>query len=118
MVLVALLAAPFALVTVEFCSSKAEPAAKEPPEWHWRMVDGKKCYFRANKLLPREDLVWSYDAKQFDLNEGVTIKGRRHYTVQELIAIAATKRRMRENEQPLPKRKKIRPLRSRVNDED
>jgi hypothetical protein len=33
------------------------------------MVDGKKCYFRADKLLPREDLVWSYDAKKLDLDE-------------------------------------------------
>jgi hypothetical protein len=118
MVLVALLAAPILLIAVEFCSSKPEPAATEPPEWHWRMVDGKKCYFRANKLLPREDLVWSYDAKQFDLNEGATVKGRRHYTPQELKAIAAMKRSTRAVEQPLPKRKKIRPGRRRVNDED
>src|SRR6516162_10909883 len=100
MVLVALLAAPLALIPVEFCSSKPEPAATDPPEWHWRMVDGKKCYFRANKLVPKEDLVWSYDAKQFDLNEGATVKGQRHYTVRELKAIAATKRHMRADEKP------------------
>jgi hypothetical protein len=82
------------------------------------MVDGKKCYFRADNLLPREDLVWPYDAKQFDLNEGATVKGQRHYTPQELKAIAAMKRSTRANEQPLPKRKKIRPRRKRVNDED
>jgi hypothetical protein len=113
-----LLAAPIALIAVEFCSSKPEPAPSEPPEWHWRMVDGKKCYFRADKLLPREDLVWSYDAKQFDLNEGATVKGRRHYTLRELKAIAAMKRSTRADEQPLPTRKKIRPRRKRVNDED
>ena len=118
MMIVALLAAPIALIAVEFCSSKPEPAATEPPEWHWRMVDGKKCYFRADKLLPREDLVWSYDAKQFDLNEGATVKGRRHYTLRELKAIAAVKRSTHADEQPLPKRKKIRPRRKRVNDED
>ena len=118
MVIVALLAAPAALIAVEFCSPTPEPAATEPPEWHWRMVDGKKCYFRADKLLPREDLVWSYDAKQFDLNEGATVKGRRHYTLQELKAIASMKRSTHAKEQPLPKRKKIRPRRKRVNDEE
>jgi hypothetical protein len=110
--------APLALITVEFCSSKPEPAATEPPEWHWRMVDGKKCYFRADKLLPKEDLVWSYDAKQFNLNEGATVKGQRHYTVRELKAIAATERRVRADEQPPLKPKKIRPRRKRVDDED
>ena len=118
MVLVVLLAAPLALITVEFCSSKPEPAATEPPEWHWRMVDGKKCYFRADRLLPREDLVWSYDAKQFDLNEGATVKGRRHYTAQELKAIAAMERRKRADDQPEPKPRKNRPHHRRVNDED
>jgi len=82
------------------------------------MVDGKKCYFRADKLLPKEDLVWSYDAKQFDLDEGATVKGRRHYTLRELKVIAAVKRSTHADEQPLPKRKKIRPRRKRVNDED
>jgi hypothetical protein len=82
------------------------------------MVDGKKCYFRADKLLPREDLVCSFDAKQFDLNEGGTVKGRRHYTLQELKAIAVMKRSTRAHEQPLPKRKKIQPRRRRVNNED
>ena len=114
MVIVALLAAPIALIAVEFCSSKPEPAATRPPEWHWRMVDGKKCYFRADKLLPREDLVWSYDAKQFDLNEGATVKGRRHYTVQELKAITAK----RAHEQLQLKRKKAQPQRRRTDDED
>jgi hypothetical protein len=47
MIVIALLAAPLALTSVEFCASAPEPPATEPPEWHWRMVDGKKCYFRA-----------------------------------------------------------------------
>jgi hypothetical protein len=58
------------------------------------MVDGKKCYFRADKLLPRENLVWSYDAKQLDLDEGATIRGQRHYTPQELKATAGVERQM------------------------
>ena len=88
MILIALLAVPLALTSVEFCSAAPQPPATEPPEWHWRMVDGKKCYFRADKLLPREDLVWSYDAKKLDLDEGATVRGQRHYAPQELKAIA------------------------------
>ena len=118
MTLIALLAAPLALTSVEFCSAAPEPPATEPPEWHWRTVDGKKCYFRADKLLPREDLVWSYDAKQLDLDEGATVKSRRHYTQQELKAIAAIKSQMREDDQPPPKRKKIRRSRRRNSDDD
>jgi hypothetical protein len=118
MILVALLAAPLALSTVEFCSAAPEPPATEPPEWHWRMIDGKKCYFRADKLLPRQDLVWSYDANELDVEEGATVKGRRHYTLQELKTIAAIERRMREGEPATPKRKKIRSRRRPVDDDD
>jgi hypothetical protein len=50
MMIIALLAAPLALTSVEFCSAAPEPPATAPPEWHWRMVDGKKCYFRADSL--------------------------------------------------------------------
>ena len=71
------------------------------------MVDGKKCYIRADKLLPREDLVWSYDAKKLDLDEGATVRGQRHYAPQELKAIAI-ERQMREDDRAPPKRKKIR----------
>ena len=117
MILFALLAAPLWLTSIEFCSSAPEPPATEPPEWHWRMVDGKKCYFRADKLLPREDLVWSYDAKKLDLDEGATVRGQRHYAPQELKAIA-TERQMREDDQASAKRKKIRGRPSRDNDDD
>jgi hypothetical protein len=82
------------------------------------MVDGKKCYFRADKLLPRENLVWSYDAKQLDLDEGATVTGRRQYTPQELKAIATIERRMREDERPQPKRKKMRVRRRRDSNDD
>ena len=81
------------------------------------LQDGKKCYFRADKLLPREDLVWSYDAKKLDLDEGTTVRGQRHYAPQELKAIAI-ERPMREDDQAPPKRKKIRGRPSRDNDDD
>jgi hypothetical protein len=115
MILIALLAVPLALTSVEFCSAAPQPPATEPPEWHWRMVDGKKCYFRADKLLPREDLVWSYDAKKLDLDEGATVRGQRHYAPQDLIPI---ERQMREDDQAPPKRKKIRGRTRRDNDDD
>jgi hypothetical protein len=116
--LIALLAAPLVLTSVEFCSPAPEPPATEPPEWHWRMVDGKKCYFRTDKLLPRRELLWSFDVKQFDVKEGATVKGRRHYTPHELKAIAAIERRMRTDDQLPPKRKKIRAHRRRDSDDD
>jgi hypothetical protein len=118
MILFALLAAPLALTSIEFCSSRPEPPATEPPEWHSTTVDGRKCYFRADKLLPRKDLLWSFDAKQFDLDEGAKVKGRRHYTPQELKAIAVTERRMRPDDQLPPKRKKIRVRRRRDSNDD
>jgi hypothetical protein len=117
MITITLLAAPLALTLVEFCSAAPEPPASEPPEWHWRMVDGKKCYFRADKLLPRENLVWSYEAKQLDLDEGATVRGRRHYTPQELKATAGVERQMDKDDDQPPKRKKIRNGRRRKNDD-
>jgi hypothetical protein len=115
MITIALLAAPLALTLVEFCSAAPEPPASEPPEWHWRMVDGKKCYFRADKLLSRDNLIWSYEAKQLDLDEGATVRGRRHYTPQELKATAGVEHQMGKDDDQPPKRKKIRKDRRRKN---
>ena len=115
MITITLLAAPLALTLVEFCSAAPEPPAAEPPEWHWRMVDGKKCYFRADKLLSRDNLIWSYEAKQLDLDEGATVRGRRHYTPQELKATAGVEHQMGKDDDQPPKRKKIRKDRRRKN---
>jgi hypothetical protein len=41
-----------------------------------------KCWFRANRLLPKEDLVPAFDAKEFD-EEGV-VTGRKFYAPEEL----------------------------------
>jgi hypothetical protein len=118
MITITLLAAPLALTLVEFCSAAPEPPAAEPPEWHWRMVDGKKCYFRADKLLPRKNLVWSYDAKQLDLDEGATIRGQRHYTPQELKATGGVERQMGKDDEQPTRRKKLRKGRGRNNDDE
>ena len=34
--------------------------------WQWRTVDGKQCWFYSNRLLPREDLVWSFTEEEFN----------------------------------------------------
>ena len=49
--------------------------------WHWRMIDGQKCWFRANRLLPKEDLVRAFDAK--DLDEDGVVTGRKFYRPEE-----------------------------------
>jgi DNA-binding XRE family transcriptional regulator len=46
-------------------------------------------------------LVWSYDAKQLDLDEGATIRGQRHYTQQELKAIAGVERQTRKEDEQI-----------------
>jgi hypothetical protein len=109
MMLVTFLAAPLALLPAEFCSASPEPAAFEPPEWHWRTVDGRKCWFRANKLLPKEDLVWSYEPGELD--QGGVVTGRRHYTGKELEAIQTIKRKMRKDDEDRPRRKQRRQYR-------
>ena len=113
MITITLLAAPLALTLVEFCSAAPEPPATKPPEWHWRLVDGKRCYFRADKLLPRDNLIWNYEGKQLDLDEGATVRGRRHYTPQELNTTVGVERQMGEDDDQPTKRKKIREGRRR-----
>ena len=46
------------------------------------MINGQKCYFRANRLLPKEDLVPAFDAKEF--NEEGFVTGRKFYAPEEL----------------------------------
>jgi hypothetical protein len=50
--------------------------------WHWRMINGQKCWFRADRLLTKEDLVPAFDAKEFD-GDGV-VTGRKFYSPDEL----------------------------------
>jgi hypothetical protein len=69
---------------VLYCTETPEPEAEPPLEWHWRNVDGRKCWFQAEELLPREDLVWSYDEREFNERERATVKDQRHYTTREL----------------------------------
>jgi hypothetical protein len=78
------------------CSEAPEPPASEPPEWHWRLVDGKRCWFRADALLPREDLIWSYDEDELNRRENAIVKGQRHYTAKELEELAERESRKAE----------------------
>lgn len=80
----ALLALPLLWLPAEVCVSSPEPPAAEPPEWHWRTIDDRKCYFRADKLLPREDLYWEYDAQEFNAMEGATVLDQKHYKLEDL----------------------------------
>jgi hypothetical protein len=47
---------------------------------HWRsqLVDGDKCWYRSDRKLPNEDLIWSYGSKEFDEEDKVT--GRKFFT--------------------------------------
>jgi len=93
-----------------FCSAAPEPQATGPPEWHWRIIDGRKCWFRADKLLPKEDLIWSYEPRELD--EGGVVTGRHHYTIKELEAI----KQVRKDDEERPRRKQRR--RRQRDDED
>ena len=110
MILVAFLAAPLAIMPAAFCSAAPEPRATGPPEWHWRIIDGRKCWFRADKLLPKEDLIWSYEPRELD--EGGVVTGRHHYTIKELEAI----KQVRKDDEERPRRKQRR--RRQRDDED
>ena len=110
MILVAFLAAPLAIMPAAFCSAAPESQATGPPEWHWRIIDGRKCWFRADKLLPKEDLIWSYEPRELD--EGGVVTGRHHYTIKELEAI----KQVRKDDEERPRRKQRR--RHRRDDDD
>jgi hypothetical protein len=77
----AVLAIQLTLVPVEVCVQSPDPPADD---WHWRTVDGRKCWHRADRLLPREDLFWEYDAQELDAAEGVTVLDRKHYRPEDL----------------------------------
>ena len=68
----------------DLCWSRPDRAIADERDisWHWRRINGQKCWFRANCLLPKEDLVPAFDAKEFD-EEGV-VTGRKFYAPEEL----------------------------------
>lgn len=37
--------------------------------WQYRTVDGKQCWYYSNRLLPAEDLIWSFTEEE--LNDDV-----------------------------------------------
>lgn len=52
----------------EFCHTKIDNSVERLSgfRWSWRMVDGKKCWYYARNILPREDLVWSFSEEEFN----------------------------------------------------
>jgi hypothetical protein len=64
----------------EFCYHKANDPSVEKRSghsWRSRQVDGQKCWYYGHGVLPKEDLIWSYDSDEFD-SEGKVI-GRKFY---------------------------------------
>ena len=68
----------------EFCASKPDKSIPDTADmhWQWQLVDGHKCWYRSDRKLPKEDLIWSYDSKEFDEEGKVT--GRKFFTPEEL----------------------------------
>jgi hypothetical protein len=68
----------------ELCWSRPDRTIADQGDitWHWRMINEQKCWFRANRLLPKEELVPAFDVKEF--NEEGVVTGRRFYAPKEL----------------------------------
>jgi hypothetical protein len=75
-----ILALLFPVAHAELCWSHPDRTIVDKADisWHWRMINGQKCWFRANRLLPKDDLVPAFDVKEFD--EGGVVTGRKFYT--------------------------------------
>jgi hypothetical protein len=59
----------------EFCYYKPNDPSVEKHPAHsrrQRKVDGQKCWYYARDELPKEDLIWLYDSREFDEEGKVT----------------------------------------------
>jgi hypothetical protein len=76
-------------------TAKAEVCFKQPSHdaterrggyrWHYRIVDGKRCYYYSNLIMPRDELVWSYTEEQFNAAEGIDrVIERKFWTREQL----------------------------------
>lgn len=67
----------------ELCLAEPDSAIEKKGgyRWQWRTVDGRKCWYYSNRILPREDLVWSYKSEDFDSD--VKVLGRKFYDTLE-----------------------------------
>src|ERR1700722_13459056 len=70
----------------------ARTAGTEPLEWHWRMLDGKKCYFRADKLLPRGRPATSRRVATIasETPDNLEVRGTTNYTLDRKAPFLAT----------------------------
>lgn len=66
-------------VRAELCLPEVDDtiAKKSGYRWQYRTVDGRKCWFYSNRLLPQSDLIWSYRSHDFDAD--VRVIERRYY---------------------------------------
>lgn len=73
----------------DICMTKPDHDAVERRggyRWQWRLVDGRKCWYYSNMVMPREELVWSYTEKDFNSDVDRVIE-RKFYTKEELEAL-------------------------------
>jgi hypothetical protein len=53
----------------EVCFQKPSHDATERRggyKWHYRIVDGKRCWYYSNLALPRDELVWGFTEEEFN----------------------------------------------------
>jgi hypothetical protein len=81
---VLLLLLAISVARAEFCATKPDTSIPDTVDTHWRsqLVDGHKCWYRSDRKLPNEDLIWSYNSKEFDEEGKVT--DRKFFTPDEL----------------------------------
>jgi hypothetical protein len=51
--------------------------------WQWRNVDARPCWYYSNRVLPDEELVWSFTEREFNSDVDRVIQ-RKFYTPEEL----------------------------------
>lgn len=64
------------MVRAETCKAKIDNTVDRLSgyRWQWRTVDGRQCWYYSNRLLPREDLVWSFSEDEFNSDIDRVIK--------------------------------------------
>ena len=56
--LLAFAALPVSMSNAEPIACAAEPDVKGGGHWYYRILDGRKCWYRGKPMMPRESLYW------------------------------------------------------------
>jgi hypothetical protein len=69
--------------SAELCLNRIDNSIEKRSgfRWQYRDVDGRRCWFYSNSLLPKEDLIWSYKSEEFD--DDVKVIERKFYGFDE-----------------------------------